>query len=482
MSLLAGVGKRDITSQLPEVIVHDPLYARALALDDGQSPMVIVGMDVVGIGGISDVSDEFLPQLRERIESELGLPGSHVLVNASHTHPPGRLLVEPEALVELVFAAVREAWEGREPAQVGVGTGHEDRFAINRTLRLKDGQAWTIRQAHPCPPDDEVAELGPLDPQIGIIRLDRVDGTPLAVVFNYACHPLMGFNGRSITANYPGFAAAVIEQTLGHDCLALFLQGAGGDVCDVYYKDIHHPRDVRPYGLMLGQSTLLGWQGITTTDQAELKVAREVIQLPRRTDSDERIMALIQKQADLLPSLQSTSLSFKTFLPLYLKHLISPDFPADYSYRYLHEEARGRSDLRLLDADNQRALEQYLHNLQVMEQLSRIQCDLSTLRWHQAFNQASGEDTIAAEVQGLRIGAGVLITSPAEVLTEVGLRVKAASPHPHTFMAAFSNGYIHYGAPVEDYARGGYEVTECLLAPEWQALYERTAAEVLARL
>ena len=29
---------------------------------------------------------------------------------------------------------------------------------------------------------------------------------------------------------------------------------------------------------------------------------------------------------------------------------------------------------------------------------------------------------------------------------------------------------------------GGYEVTECLLAPEWQALYEETAARVLGRL
>lgn len=481
MSLLAGVGKREITRRSSEVEIHDPLCVRALVLDDGQTALALVGMDVVGIGGISDVSDDFLPLLRERLEAELGLPGGNVLVNASHTHPPGPLLLDYAGQLEEAFAAVREAWESRVPVTVGVGVGHEDRFAINRTLRLKDGKAWTIRQAHPCPPDEDVAELGPLDPRIGILRVDRADGTPLAVVFNYACHPLMGFNGRAITANYPGFAAETIEQTLGHGCLALFLQGAGGDVCDVYYKDIHHPRDVRPYGLMLGQSTLVAWKDISTGD-AQLKVSSENIRLPRRTDSDERMLELIQLQSELLPSLQSTTLTFKTFLPLYLKHLMTPDFPGDYSYRYLHEEARGRNDLRLMDADNQRNLDQYLHNLRVMEQLSRIQCDLSTLRWHQNFNQASGEDTIAAEVQGIRIGECVLITSPAEVLTEVGMRVKAASPHPYTFMAAFSNGYIHYGAPVADYARGGYEVTECLLAPEWQALYEATAAEVLARL
>lgn len=49
-------------------------------------------------------------------------------------------------------------------------------------------------------------------------------------------------------------------------------------------------------------------------------------------------------------------------------------------------------------------------------------------------------------------------------------------------MAGFTNGYLHYGPPAAAYGQGGYEVTECLLAPEWQALYEKTAAGILARL
>ena len=80
------------------------------------------------------------------------------------------------------------------------------------------------------------------------------------------------------------------------------------------------------------------------------------------------------------------------------------------------------------------------------------------------------------------IGNFVVITSPAEVLVEVGLNVKNASPHQHTFMAAYSNGYIHYGPPAADYDKGGYEVTECFIAPEWQRLYEEKAKEVLGRL
>ena len=69
-----------------------------------------------------------------------------------------------------------------------------------------------------------------------------------------------------------------------------------------------------------------------------------------------------------------------------------------------------------------------------------------------------------------------------EVLVEVGLNVKRASPYEHTFIAAFSNGYMHYGPPASDYDKGGYEVTECLLAPEWQQIYEQKANEIIRRL
>jgi hypothetical protein len=64
----------------------------------------------------------------------------------------------------------------------------------------------------------------------------------------------------------------------------------------------------------------------------------------------------------------------------------------------------------------------------------------------------------------------------------VGLDLKEFSPHEHTLVTPFSNGYIHYGAPADDYALGGYEVTECLLAPEWHEMYMDTAKDVLQRL
>jgi hypothetical protein len=226
---------------------------------------------------------------------------------------------------------------------------------------------------------------------------------------------------------------------------------------------------------------LTAFKDIPTKD-AKLSVLSETIELPRRTDIPERIASLQQEQTELLESLRFLTLNFKTFLPLYMKYVLDPKCPADYSYRYLQDEKIGADDFSAMDVLNRANIEKYLKNIYVMEKLARIQDKIATLKKHQAINQEAGSPTIPAEVQGIKIGDCVLITAPIEVLVEVGLNVKKASPHKHTFMAAFSNGYMHYGPPAADYNKGGYEVTECLLAPEWQQMYEKKANEILRKL
>jgi hypothetical protein len=484
----AGVAKSDITTSEKGVKIKDPLYAKALVLDDGKTKAVIIAMDVTAIGGrkisqgmLPDVGEDFLPNLRDRIQKELKMPGCNVLVNASHTHPPGRMLCNDDEQVNRTFDAVRRAMENLTEVKVGSGVGREDRITINRNLRLKNGKHWAIRHTNPCPPDEEVESLGPMDPEIGIIRIDRLDGTPLAVVYNFACHPLFGDAKGSITANFPGYASKVIEENLGNDAIALFLQGAAGDVCDVYFKDFERPRNVEQIGTTLGLSTLKAFRTIETKD-AKLNVISETIRLPRRTDIPERIKALQEEQNKLLESLRFTSLNFKSFLPLYIKYGLNPEYPLDYSYRYLQAENTGSDEFTAMDSLNRKNIGKYLNNINAMEKLTRIQDDIATLEKHQEINEDSGEDTIEAEVQCIKIGDCVLITAPFEALVEIGLNVKKASPYKHTFMAAYSNGYLHYGAPAADYDKGGYEVTECLLAPEWQEIYERKANEIICRL
>jgi hypothetical protein len=477
--LRAGVAKSEITTEEKGVVINDPLYAKVLVLDDGTKQIAIIALDALAIGGIGDIGDDFLPKLRARIENELKIPSDHILVNASHTHPPGHILCDAETLINRTFDAVSRAFKKRMPVKVGMGSGREDRISMNRNLILKNGKHWTIRHANPDLPDDEIAGIEAIDPEIGVLRFDRLDGKPLAVVYNFACHLLWGDPQGKVTANIPGYASRMIEGSCGG--MALFLQGAAGDVVDVNFKRFDLPRNIEPLGAMLGQSVLQVWRKIETAC-ATLSVASQLVELPRRTDIPQRIAALTQEQDELLESLRTTKLNFKAFLPLYLKHKLNPAFPGDNIYGYWQYAETSNRQVSSMDAFIRASVDKYLANIYAMEKLVRIREDIATLKIHQAFNEASGEATITAEVMGLKIGDCVLVTAPLEALTEIGLKVKARSPYPHTFMAAFTNGYLQYGPPAAHYEKGGYEVTECFLAPEWQAIYEATAGEVISRL
>jgi hypothetical protein len=469
-ALCAGVAKNEITIAEKGVAVKDPLYAKALVLDDGKTKAVIVALDALAIGGIGDISDDFLPQLRRRIESELDIEGDRVLVSATHTHPPGRILCDEDVLLERTFDAVRRANTSLVPVTVGVGKGREDRISINRILRLKNGKHWTTRHGYPSPPDQEIESLGPLDPEIGVLRIDRLDGRPLAVVYNFACHLLFGDLQNRVTANLVGVASRFLEESFGEDAMAIFLQGAAGDVNDSVYKDFYRLRDVETLGLRLGRSTLLAARAIETGD-ATLNTISETIELPRRTDSLERIAALRREQQALLKSLRGLTLDFKTFVPLYLKQaLATPGF----------EQKPGEA--AAMEAFVQEKLEKYLNSVTAMERLAKIEDDIATFERHLAINTEANSPTAPAQVLGIKIGECVFVSAPIEILTEVSLNIKRASPYEHTFIAAFANGYLHYGAPAEYYDKGSYEVTECLLAPQWQQIYETKVDEIIRRL
>jgi hypothetical protein len=489
-SLRAGTAKVDITVESTDKRINDPLYAKVLVLDEGQTRLAIITMDVTAIGGrtisreiLNDVADDFMPKLRSRIEKEYHIPGYNVMAAASHTHPfHGQLLCSDKEQIDRIVDALGQAIKNLTPVTTGIGSGVEDRISINRTLRLKNGKHWTIRMSSPCPPDEMVADVGPFDPEIGVIRIDRIDGRPLAVVYNFACHLLMVVPQGGVTADFPGFASKVIEDNLGDGAMALFLQGAGGDVCELYNKDINRPKNSEDNGTILGLSVLDAWRKIKTRKDAGLKVISQTIDLPRKNDYDQVIDELKEEQDELVSSLKYASLNFKSFLPLYLKHLIDSEYPSDYSYIYLQAEKIGNKDRLVMDKQNQKEIDKYLANIQAMERLAEIQCNIYTLEKHKKLYEKAGVTTLPSEVNAIRIADGVLVTSPAEVLTEIGLGIKKASPFKHTFISSITNGYLHYGCPADYYDKGGYEVTECALAPEWQQIYETKVAHMLDQL
>lgn len=476
-SMRAGVAKVDITDRTAGP-VNDPLFVKALVLENDDARVVLITLDAVAIAEIGTIPNSYLGDVRARLGKELGIAPASVLVNASHCHG-----VVCKEVVERTLEAVTQAAQNMVPVKIGSGVGHEDRIMENRRLKMKDGREVDVRHAYSLPPDDEVAAVGPVDPEIGVLRIDRVEGETLAVVYNFACHPIQSVPSGGNTADMTGFASRVIEENLDEGAIALFVQGCGGDINPIWYKDVDHPRDGEPQGNLLGLSTLRAVRKIECREDDRLTIRNEVLEMPR-ANTAERIIALESETERLLGSLAGTHLNLKTFLPLAVKYGLEDEFPSYASHRYLRDDAAGRDDLRKLDATNRAHLKQYIHNVHVMEELTRIQTNLALLRKHQATNLAASKRTLEAELVGLRVGDFVLLAFPGELVVQIGLNLKQASPHEHTFVAGYSNGYLYYAPTTEQLLNSGaaQEDSECLMAPEWQKQFETKAVEMLGQL
>ncbi len=476
--LRAGVAKIEITDRAAGP-VNDPLYAKALVLMNGGTTIVLITLDAVAVGEIGRIGDGFLTEVRAQMQAELGIPPASVVVNASHCH--GVVRTDTAALA---VQAVREAIRDMVPVRVGTGTGREDRISENRRLKMKDGSEVDMRRAYSLPWDQEVAGVGPIDPEVGVLRIDRENGVPLAVLYNFACHPIMNPPGKGNSADFPGFASRLIEETLGGGALAFFVQGCAGDINPVHYKEVSRPPDAEPLGNLLGLCVRNAADKIQTKEGAELKIRSERILIPRGDDLERRINTIQKEQTRLLGSLKPTNINFKTFLPLLLQQSLSPDYPSHYAQGYLHERSLNRDTIAKLDADNRLQVEAYQKNIQTMERLTRLNTNLALLRKHLAQNQAAASPSLPVEIVGLRIGDFRLVTFPGELTVQVGLNIKRAAKQPNVFVAGYTNGYIYYAPTAAQRNNTGYAQEDCdsLVAPQWQSLFEQKAAELLGGL
>ncbi|MFP6649325.1 MAG: hypothetical protein VB817_07680, partial [Pirellulaceae bacterium] len=471
--LRAGAAKVDITHPESEA-VESPLYSRALVISNGAETMVLVTMDVVSIGEIGHIKNDFLENVRAKVKQELGLKPANIVINTSHCH--GVPSPDTEALT---VKAITQAMGKMELVTVGVGKGHEDRIMENRRMLLKNGREIDVRHAYSLPPNDQVAETGPIDPEIGILRLNRMDGGTLAVVYNFACHPIQGTSSGANTADITGFSSQVIEDNLSEGAIALFVQGCGGDINPISYKDFDHPRHAEPLGNMLGLSTLKSLRKIKTEEDDRLLIFNEKIELPR-ADLAQRIVELKNQQQVLLKSLGGTTLNLHSFMALSSKYSLSSEYPSAHASRYLHDAKLGHKNIRYMDASNRNNMKAYMRNIYTMEELTRLGTNLRLLEKNQAKNLAAGKRTIGVEVVGFRIGEFVMITFPGELTVQIGLGIKERANHEHTYVAGYTNGYIYYCPTVKQLQNvgGAQDDSDCILAPAWQAIFEAKVEEL----
>ena len=484
--LFVGAAKRIITAHVQTANeVRDELYVRTLVADNSQQLIAILALDAVGIGWICDIPNDFLQNLRNMLKERFDIAPEHVLVSATHTHPSAaEQHLPPDELLEACCDSVKDALAARVAVKVASGKGEEKRFTLNRTMTLTNGGHWSIRHSNPCPQDELMAKLGPVDHSIGIVRFDRVDDNKtVAVLFNFACHPLWADAPNRLSGNYPGVACRTIEECLPQTT-AVFLQGTAGDVIDRGFKNFEQDRSmyVETMGSMLGLSTVRALNTLEVDKNAELlDFAATKVRLPRKHDFAERIAELDAEAESLLRKLRGCPLNLRSFMDLYLKYKLHENNALDYPYIYMADEQYASGgNLREMDKVNHAVMQRYMENVEIMEKLARIEDRRETFRFHCNLN---GDMTdVGAEINAVRFGDAVFVTSPTEMLTQVGLDIKSASPFANTFIAAYCNGYLHYGAPAEYYPLNGYEVTECMLDPAWRDIHVKASIEVIEAL
>lgn len=236
-SLRAGVAKTDITPTTHEIMwgfesrltpsesTLDPLYARVLVLEAGSQRLAIVAVDLGRTFG-----EPALDRLRDSARKSSGI--TSLLVNASHTHSAPIIRDEytgappawEQRALDRIGAAIADAAGHLEPVKIGAATGSVY-IGHNRLPLRPDGTfGWFERNTTMLP-------TAPVDPTVTVLRVDRADGSPLAVLLNYACHPvILGPDNLQYSADFPAATNRTVEQALGGKVTSFFLQGAPGDI------------------------------------------------------------------------------------------------------------------------------------------------------------------------------------------------------------------------------------------------------------
>ncbi len=421
--LKAGVGRSAITPRVGTALIgyfnrpglstgiHDDLNARAIVLDDGNTAFALCSVELCWLAGAN------VQAARSAATARCALKPENIFIFATHTHSgpaPQNEADWDQPLPDLIADAIVQAYESRVDARLAAGFGQLFGYNINRR--------WLNR---------------PADPSVGVLRVDRTDGTPLAVLGNYACHAVvMGYDNLLISGDWPGYASRMIEADLGHGSVALFSQGGSGDVNPLTETVRLKLAAGYPVGTIGGLATYYGQHGATDApnwwniEDRGGGTFLEAETLARAYCAEaKRVWRGLAPSADV---------------PLWVERVIvdgnlAPDEPAPQGMSEGHRQLLRDFDLS------------------------------------------------AMEITMLGIGDSVILGQPGEVFTENALDFRKFCQqigYRCPLFLTYANGSYAYMPPANAFAEGGYEVDWALRMGISRHVQERIAAAtqpVLAR-
>ena len=224
-----GFAQVDITPQVPTPMwgygarkdklsegTLDPLMAKAIVIEADSVRLAIVGLDL-GRAPTEPMMEAIRNTIREKAHVD------YVLMVGSHTHHGpvfelsdregfGKGRFDPalsylKSLPDKLSAVIIEAASHLKPARMGVVTAD---VPYNRNRHTKRKPATR-------------------DSQLAVLRFDDLKGEPIAILVNFAGHPVMtDVFTLKFSADYPGFMMNYVEREMKAPCV--FIQGASGDM------------------------------------------------------------------------------------------------------------------------------------------------------------------------------------------------------------------------------------------------------------
>jgi neutral ceramidase len=302
-----GAAKVNITPSKDELGpnslgIHDSVYCRAIVIDNG-----VTSAALITVAG--NQNERAWKTSTERMEKELGIPAKNVVLSSTHSHSVGRI----PGLEDKIFAAAKEAKAKLQPARIGWGKG-VSYINVKRDLIDPKTRKWWEGPNYD----------GASDKTVYVITFEALDGTAIAVYYNYAMHAVIMGQYDMVSGDVPGATSRYIENSFDNKIVAVWSEGAAGDQNPIYFQQTFDLRNIRiaeyakrgedisnsmppggvgldrsdptvqrlmkeqeiinnAMGVMLGEEVKHVMRGIERPmDKAEIKAAQEVLTLPGR--------------------------------------------------------------------------------------------------------------------------------------------------------------------------------------------------------
>ncbi|TWU26277.1 Neutral/alkaline non-lysosomal ceramidase [Novipirellula galeiformis] len=416
---------------------HDPLHARCLVLDNGETKIALVTCDSCMI------PREIYDAAKQQASKATGIPTSNMLCSATHTHtavsaaPTFQSLVQEdyiEFLAQRIAEGIIQAHSQLEPARIGWAVGNNPRQVHNRRWYLRPGTEIVdpfgrgtdkVRMNPPRNKKVLLQPAGPVDPQVPVLAVKALDGRPIAVWANYSLHYVGGVPGDSLSADYFGefarqFAGLIDAKDASPAFVAAMTNGTSGDINNINFyegSDRQQPfEQIRLVAADVAESARVAYQRTVFEDWIPLRMQETEIELGvRRPDEKELARA---------------------------KELL---------------EAAGPGPYRKMDL----------------------------IYANETLDMAKYPATVKVKLQAIRIGDLGIVSSPCETFVETGLAIKKHSPLKPTFTIELANGYNGYLPTPEQHALGGYETYRAkssYLAIDAEPQIRKTLLELLAEV